>query len=76
MSIARAVYADSDVYLFDDPLSALDAHVGKDVFNDCILNDCGKTRVLVTNQIQFINDCDYIVWLDQDLHDGDGSGMC
>lgn len=31
VSIARAVYADADVYLFDDPLSALDAHVGRQV---------------------------------------------
>jgi ABC-type multidrug transport system fused ATPase/permease subunit len=36
VSIARAVYADKDVYLFDDPLSAVDAHVGKHIFANVI----------------------------------------
>jgi ABC-type histidine transport system ATPase subunit len=48
VSIARAVYADADVYLFDDPLSALDSHVGHNVFHQCIIKTLkGKTRVLV-----------------------------
>ena len=33
VSIARAVYADADIYVFDDPLSAVDAHVGREIFN-------------------------------------------
>ncbi|XP_056844454.1 ABC transporter C family member 12-like [Raphanus sativus] len=37
MSMARAVYSNSDVYIFDDPLSALDAHVAQQVFNLFIL---------------------------------------
>ena len=36
VSIARAVYNDSDVYLFDDPLSAVDSHVGKEIFTHVI----------------------------------------
>ena len=36
VSIARAVYQDADIYLFDDPLSAVDAHVGKHLFNNVI----------------------------------------
>lgn len=36
VSLARAVYCDSDVYLFDDPLSAVDAHVGKHIFEHVI----------------------------------------
>mmetsp|Transcript_6290 Transcript_6290/g.9671 ORF Transcript_6290/g.9671 Transcript_6290/m.9671 type:complete len:1368 (-) Transcript_6290:757-4860(-) len=72
VSIARAVYSDRDVYLFDDPLSALDAHVGKSVFEGCILHGLkNKTRVLATNQIQFIPKCDYVIWLQKDK---DGSG--
>ena len=36
VSLARAVYSDRDVYLMDDPLSAVDSHVGKAIFNDVI----------------------------------------
>jgi ABC-type multidrug transport system fused ATPase/permease subunit len=36
ISIARAMYNDADIYVFDDPLSALDAHVGKHVFEECM----------------------------------------
>ena len=75
ISIARAVYADADVYIFDDPLSALDASVGKRVFDECINGWLGadeatgrkaKTRVLATNQLQYCNDtCDNILFLGQ-----------
>ena len=53
VSLARAVYADRDVYLLDDPLSAVDSHVGLHIFNECIkgaLN--GKTIFFVTHQLQ------------------------
>lgn len=36
VSLARAVYCDSDIYLFDDPLSAVDAHVGKHIFENVV----------------------------------------
>ena len=39
VSMARAVYSNSDVYIFDDPLSALDAHVGRQVIG-CFLDFC------------------------------------
>ena len=62
LSIARAVYADADVYLFDDPLSALDAKVAREVFDMCI---CGhlqdKTVILVTNRVEFISNSDTII---------------
>lgn len=57
MSIARAVYADADIYVFDDPLSALDAHVTADVFRQCIKERLrGKTRLLVSNQMHLMAD--------------------
>ncbi len=52
--VARAVYSDADIYLFDYPLSALDAKVAKIIFEDVILNYLKeKTVILVTHQIQF-----------------------
>lgn len=39
----RAVYKQADVYLLDDPLSAVDTHVGKHLFEDCVT---GKSRIL------------------------------
>ncbi|KAG6416777.1 hypothetical protein SASPL_124215 [Salvia splendens] len=62
VSLARAVYSNSDVYIFDDPLSALDAHVGRQVFEKCIKTELrGKTRVLVTNQLHFLSEVDRIL---------------
>lgn len=66
VSIARAVYADADVYLLDDPLSALDAHVSRQVFDMCISNSGvlkDRLRVLVTNQVHILPECDKIVFL-------------
>ncbi|OMO92329.1 hypothetical protein COLO4_17673 [Corchorus olitorius] len=61
VSMARAVYSNSDVYIFDDPLSALDAHVAQEVFNRCIKEELeGKTRILITNQLHFLPHVDHI----------------
>jgi ABC-type multidrug transport system fused ATPase/permease subunit len=62
VSLARAVYNGADVIFLDDSLSAVDANVGKHIFNECIkgyLN--GKTRVFVTHQLQYLPQCDHIV---------------
>jgi len=66
VSIARAVYQDAHVYLFDDPLSAVDSHVGAHIFEECILNKLqGKVRVFVTNAITFLPKCDNMIVLEK-----------
>ena len=59
VALARAVYADSNVYLFDDPLAAVDAHVGQHLFSKCILElkKSNKCVVFVTNALQFTKAC-------------------
>ena len=53
ISLARAVYSDRDIFLLDDPLSAVDAHVGKHIFEECIKRELvGKSIILVTHQLQ------------------------
>ena len=65
VSIARAAYANADVVLLDDPLSAVDAHVAEVLFNECVRGLLGsKTRLLVTNQLQHLEKCDLIVVID------------
>uniref|UniRef100_A0A671YCQ1 Multidrug resistance-associated protein 1 n=1 Tax=Sparus aurata TaxID=8175 RepID=A0A671YCQ1_SPAAU len=64
VSLARAVYCDRAVYLLDDPLSAVDAHVGKHIFDQVIgkhglLKD--KTRVLVTHGLSYLPQADLIL---------------
>jgi ATP-binding cassette subfamily C (CFTR/MRP) protein 1 len=63
VSIARALYANAEIYIFDDPLSALDAHVGHHVFQNCILNLAkqGKTVILLTHQLQYLSHANFII---------------
>jgi ATP-binding cassette, subfamily C (CFTR/MRP), member 1 len=64
VSVARAAYADADCIIFDDPLSALDPEVAKKLFDECLVDFMkGRTRLLVTNQLQFLKSCDTIVAL-------------
>ena len=64
VSIARALYSDSDIYLLDDPISALDAHVGRNIMNNCICNYLkDKTRILVTHAIQYCSKADRIIYM-------------
>ncbi|KAK4439716.1 ABC transporter C family member 3 [Sesamum alatum] len=55
IQIARALYQDADIYLFDDPFSAVDAHTGTHIFNECILGLLdSKTIIYVTHQVEFL----------------------
>ncbi|XP_051568184.1 ATP-binding cassette sub-family C member 4-like [Myxocyprinus asiaticus] len=64
VNLARAVYQDADIYLLDDPLSAVDAEVGRHLFEQCV---CGilkhKPRILVTHQLQYLKSADQILVL-------------
>ncbi|KAF8683747.1 hypothetical protein HU200_044680 [Digitaria exilis] len=62
IQIARALYQDADIYLFDDPFSAVDAHTGSHLFKECLLGDlASKTVVYVTHQIEFLPAADLII---------------
>lgn len=70
VSLARAVYKNASIYLLDDPLSAVDSHVGKQLFDDCIgpngyLARQKATRILVTHQVHFLKDADWIIVMDK-----------
>ncbi|KAJ2749377.1 hypothetical protein GGI19_005691, partial [Coemansia pectinata] len=66
VSLARAVYARADIYIIDDPLSAVDAHVARHLF-DQVLGPTGllksRCRIHATNAIQFIGKCDSVLML-------------
>lgn len=55
ISIARTLYADADVIVLDDPMSALDVHVGRHIFEEAIYNylikELNRTVILVTHQV-------------------------
>ncbi|XP_054158561.1 ATP-binding cassette sub-family C member 4-like, partial [Oppia nitens] len=65
ISLARALYRQADIYLLDDPLSAVDAQVAKHIYNKCIIDYLkDKACILVTHQIQLIQKSDKILELD------------
>ncbi|XP_034535630.1 multidrug resistance-associated protein 9-like [Notolabrus celidotus] len=65
ISLARAVYSNKDIFLLDDPLSAVDAHVGKHIFEECIKKELkGKSIILATHQLQYLEFCDDILVLE------------
>jgi len=66
LNIARAIYFNSDFVLMDDPLSAVDAHVGRHIFDNAV---CGllkdKCRILATHQLHVLSRCDRIIWMQE-----------
>ena len=64
VALARATYQDADILLLDDPLSAVDAKVGAGLMRNCLQRYLRKkTRILVTHQLQYLQQCDYVVVL-------------
>jgi ABC-type bacteriocin/lantibiotic exporter with double-glycine peptidase domain len=62
ISLARAVYADKETFLMDDPLSAQDADVKKKIFKQVLMRKLSqKTKVLVTHAVDFIHLADSII---------------
>ncbi|OCK82842.1 hypothetical protein K432DRAFT_402511 [Lepidopterella palustris CBS 459.81] len=66
LNIARAIYFDADIVLMDDPLSAVDAHVGRHIMDNAI---CGllkdKCRILATHQLHVLSRCDRIAYMQE-----------
>lgn len=68
ISLARAVYNDADIYLLDDPLSAVDSDVGKHIFENIISSKgmlAGKTVILVTHGISYLPQVDEIFMMNE-----------
>ncbi|KAM9674349.1 ATP-binding cassette sub-family C member 4-like isoform 2-T3 [Dama dama] len=64
VSLARAIYQDADIYLLDDPLSAVDAGVSRHLFEQCICQALKeKITILVTHQLQYLKDASQILIL-------------
>ncbi|PSS10083.1 ABC transporter C family member 9 like [Actinidia chinensis var. chinensis] len=62
IQIARAVYQDADIYLLDDPFSAVDAHTGTQLFEECLMGLLkDKTILYVTHQVEFLPAADLIL---------------
>ncbi|XP_007029920.2 PREDICTED: ABC transporter C family member 3 isoform X1 [Theobroma cacao] len=62
VQIARALYQDDDIYLFDDPFSAVDAHTGSHLFKEVLLGILSsKTVIYVTHQVEFLPAADLIL---------------
>ncbi|XP_077286529.1 putative multidrug resistance-associated protein lethal(2)03659 [Arctopsyche grandis] len=74
INLARAAYRNADIYLLDDPLAAVDNHVGRHIFSECIAGYLkNKTRVLITHQYQYLTEVDHIIMLSDGFIVAEGS---
>ena len=79
VELARAVYSNADIYLLDDPLSAVDSRVGHDIFEKCIKGVLdNKTRLVITHNHRALRDAKHIVIMEKGsiLAKGDFSTLC
>ena len=66
ISLGRCLYKESDIYLLDDPLAAIDTKVSSNIFKDAFVDYLnGKTRVLVTNEVSNLSYADKIILMDK-----------
>ena len=66
VGLARALYSDSDIYLLDDPISAVDIHVARFIIKECFLKYLkGKTIIVNTHALYFLKYMDYLYVLDK-----------
>ncbi|XP_053674245.1 uncharacterized protein LOC128724542 [Anopheles nili] len=74
VNLARAIYRKADIYLLDDPLSAVDTHVGKHIYELCIREFlANRVCVLVTHQLQYLKDVQQIVLMNAGRLEASGS---
>ncbi|XP_071455801.1 probable multidrug resistance-associated protein lethal(2)03659 [Hetaerina americana] len=75
VNLARALYGKADIFLLDDPLSAVDAHVGKHLVDECLSGSLlrGATVLLATHQIQHLRNADEIILLEEGSIKAQGS---
>lgn len=74
INLARAIYRQADIYLLDDPLSAVDANVGRHIFEKCIQEFLGgdKICVLVTHQLQYLRNVNHILLMERGRIEAEG----
>jgi len=74
LALARAVYSNADIYLLDDPLSAVDPKVARNLYKNCIDGILkGKTIILVTHQVDFVRTCENIIVMENGRVLGSGT---
>jgi ABC-type multidrug transport system fused ATPase/permease subunit len=74
LGLARALYQDKEIYLMDDPISALDAHVRGQIIKNVYFGALkDRTRILVTHAVDFLPKADHIILMHEGRIVGQGT---